>query len=101
MQALVEGAPQLIDYLGDASRQHFEAVQAILAASGVEWRINPRLVRGLDYYNLTVFEFITESLGAQGTICGGGRYDYLIEQSAASLRRPSAGRWASSACWSC
>jgi len=80
MQALVEGAPQLIDYLGDASRQHFEAVQAILAASGVEWRINPRLVRGLDYYDLTVFEFITESLGAQGTICGGGRYDYLIEQ---------------------
>ena len=80
MQALVEGAPQLIDYLGDASRQHFEAVQAILATSGVEWRINPRLVRGLDYYNLTVFEFITESLGAQGTICGGGRYDYLIEQ---------------------
>ena len=80
MQALVEGAPQLIDYLGDASRQHFEAVQAILAASGVKWRINPRLVRGLDYYNLTVFEFITESLGAQGTICGGGRYDYLIEQ---------------------
>ena len=80
MQALVEGAPQLIDYLGDASRQHFEAVQAILAASGVEWRINPRLVRGLDYYNLTVFEFITESLGAQGTICGGGRYDYLVEQ---------------------
>ena len=80
MQALVEGAPQLIDYLGDASRQHFEAVQAILAASGVEWRINPRLVRGLDYYNLTVFEFITEILGAQGTICGGGRYDYLIEQ---------------------
>ena len=80
MQALVEGAPQLIDYLGDASRQHFEAVQAILAASGVEWRINPRLVRGLDYYNLTVFEFITDSLGAQGTICGGGRYDYLIEQ---------------------
>ncbi|QTD44429.1 histidine--tRNA ligase [Ottowia testudinis] len=80
MQALVEGAPQLIDYLGDASRRHFEAVQAILAANGVEWRINPRLVRGLDYYNLTVFEFITESLGAQGTICGGGRYDYLIEQ---------------------
>ena len=80
MQALVEGAPQLIDYLGDASRQHFEAVQAILAASGVEWRINPRLVRGLDYYNLTVFEFITESLGAQGTNCGGGRYDYLLEQ---------------------
>ncbi|WOP14555.1 histidine--tRNA ligase [Ottowia sp. SB7-C50] len=80
MQALVEGAPKLIDYLGEASRRHFEAVQAILAASGVEWRINPRLVRGLDYYNLTVFEFVTDSLGAQGTICGGGRYDYLIEQ---------------------
>ena len=80
MQALVEGAPKLIDHLGEKSRAHFTAVQAILAANGVEWRINPRLVRGLDYYNLTVFEFITESLGAQGTICGGGRYDYLIEQ---------------------
>ncbi|MBK6867785.1 MAG: histidine--tRNA ligase [Burkholderiales bacterium] len=80
MQALIEGAPRMIDYLGEASRQHFEAVQAMLAANGVEWRINPRLVRGLDYYNLTVFEFITDSLGAQGTICGGGRYDYLVEQ---------------------
>ncbi len=80
MQALVEGAPKLIDHLGEASRRHFAAVQAILAANGVEWRLNPRLVRGLDYYNLTVFEFVTESLGAQGTICGGGRYDYLIEQ---------------------
>ena len=80
MQALVEGAPRLMDYLGDASLAHFKAVQAILDANGVPWRINPRLVRGLDYYNLTVFEFITDSLGAQGTICGGGRYDYLIEQ---------------------
>ncbi len=80
MQALVEDAPKLIDHLGEASRRHFSAVQAILAANGIEWRINPRLVRGLDYYNLTVFEFITDSLGAQGTICGGGRYDYLIEQ---------------------
>lgn len=80
MQALVEDAPRLIDYLGEASQRHFAAVQAILEASGVEWRLNPRLVRGLDYYNLTVFEFITDSLGAQGTICGGGRYDYLIEQ---------------------
>ena len=80
MQALVEGAPRLMDYLGDASKAHFAAVQAILDANGVAWRINPRLVRGLDYYNLTVFEFITDSLGAQGTICGGGRYDYLIEQ---------------------
>ena len=80
MQALVEGAPKLMDYLGEASKAHFAAVQAILAANGIAWRVNPRLVRGLDYYNLTVFEFITESLGAQGTICGGGRYDYLIEQ---------------------
>lgn len=80
MQALVEGAPKMLDYLGEASRRHFAAVQAILAAAGVEWRLNPRLVRGLDYYNLTVFEFVTDSLGAQGTICGGGRYDYLIEQ---------------------
>ncbi len=80
MQALVEGAPRLIDHLGQASRRHFDAVQDMLRACGVEWRINPRLVRGLDYYNLTVFEFITDSLGAQGTICGGGRYDYLIEQ---------------------
>ena len=80
MQALVEGAPRLMDYLGDASKAHFAAVQAILDANGVAWRINPRLVRGLDYYNLTIFEFITDSLGAQGTICGGGRYDYLIEQ---------------------
>jgi len=80
MQALVEGAPRLLDHLGEASRAHFEAVQAILRAAGVPYSINPRLVRGLDYYNLTVFEFITESLGAQGTICGGGRYDYLVEQ---------------------
>lgn len=80
MQAMVEGAPQLIDYLGAESLAHFDAVKAILDAAGVAWRINPRLVRGMDYYNLTVFEFITEHLGSQGTICGGGRYDYLIEQ---------------------
>jgi histidyl-tRNA synthetase len=66
--------------LGEASLTHFNAVKAILDANGVSYRINPRLVRGMDYYNLTVFEFITESLGSQGTICGGGRYDYLIEQ---------------------
>ena len=80
MQALVDGAPRLLDHLGEASMRHFDAVQAILRAAGVPFAINPRLVRGLDYYNLTVFEFITDSLGAQGTICGGGRYDYLIEQ---------------------
>ncbi len=80
MQAVVEAAPKLIDFLGDASLAHFNAVKAILDASGVAYRINPRLVRGMDYYNLTVFEFVTDRLGSQGTICGGGRYDYLIEQ---------------------
>ncbi len=79
MQAMVNAAPKLIDYLGEASLKHFEAVKSILSANGVSFFINPRLVRGMDYYNLTVFEFITTSLGAQGTICGGGRYDYLIE----------------------
>ena len=80
MQAVVEAAPKLIDFLGEASLAHFNAVKAILDASGVAYRINPRLVRGMDYYNLTVFEFVTDRLGSQGTICGGGRYDYLIEQ---------------------
>ena len=80
MQALVRAAPRLIDYLQEESLAHFQQVQAILAANGVEWTVNPRLVRGMDYYNLTVFEFVTDQLGSQGTICGGGRYDYLIEQ---------------------
>lgn len=80
MQVLVEGAPRLVDYLGETSLAHFNAVKAILDANGVAWRFNPRLVRGMDYYNLTVFEFVTDRLGSQGTICGGGRYDYLIEQ---------------------
>lgn len=80
MQAMLELAPKLMDFLGDASLKHFSGVESILKANGIAYRINPRLVRGMDYYNLTVFEFITESLGSQGTICGGGRYDYLIEQ---------------------
>ena len=80
MVPVVESAPRLLDFLGEASLRHFNAVRAILEANGVPYRINPRLVRGMDYYNLTVFEFITDSLGAQGTICGGGRYDYLVEQ---------------------
>ena len=80
MQAMLELAPRLMDFLGETSLKHFNGVRAILDASGIKYRINPRLVRGMDYYNLTVFEFITESLGSQGTICGGGRYDYLIEQ---------------------
>ena len=80
MKPVVESAPRLLDFLGVASLQAFETLQAILRSNGVAFTINPRLVRGLDYYNLTVFEFITESLGAQGTICAGGRYDGLIEQ---------------------
>ena len=80
MQPLVEAAPKLIDFLGDASLAHFNGLRAMLEANGIAYRINPRLVRGMDYYNLSVFEFITDSLGAQGTICAGGRYDYLIEQ---------------------
>ena len=79
MQPLVESAPVLMDYLGEASLKHFDAVRATLDAAGQPYRINPRLVRGLDYYNLTVFEWISDRLGAQGTLCGGGRYDGLIE----------------------
>ncbi|WP_415796088.1 histidine--tRNA ligase [Comamonas aquatilis] len=80
MQDMVNAAPRLMDYLGDASKAHLKAVQDILDANDVAWTLNPRLVRGMDYYNLTVFEFITDKLGSQSTICGGGRYDYLIEQ---------------------
>jgi len=80
MQALVEGAPKLMDYLGAASLTHFNSVCQILEANGINYTINPRLVRGMDYYNLTVFEFVTPHLGAQGTICGGGRYDDLMAQ---------------------
>ena len=80
MQGVVASAPRLLDFLGEASLAHFNAVKAILDANGIAYSINPRLVRGMDYYNLTVFEFITTRLGSQGTICGGGRYDYLIEQ---------------------
>ncbi|MDP1651961.1 MAG: histidine--tRNA ligase [Rhodocyclaceae bacterium] len=80
LQAIVEGAPKLIDYLGEASLKHFEGVQRLLKDAAIPYRINPRLVRGLDYYNLTVFEWVTEALGAQGTICAGGRYDGLVAQ---------------------
>jgi histidyl-tRNA synthetase len=80
MQPLVEAAPRLIDFLGEASLAHFDAVKSILDAAGLEYRVNPRLVRGMDYYNLTVFEWVTDQLGSQGTVCGGGRYDGLIEQ---------------------
>jgi histidyl-tRNA synthetase len=80
MQAVVEAAPKLMDFLGEASLAHLQAVRDVLDAAGLDYRINPRLVRGMDYYNLTVFEWVTERLGSQGTVCGGGRYDSLIEQ---------------------
>ena len=80
LQEMANGAPKLLDFLGEASQAHFNGVRAILDAAGVAYTINPRLVRGLDYYNLTVFEWITERLGSQGPVCGGGRYDGLIEQ---------------------
>jgi histidyl-tRNA synthetase len=80
LQAIVEAAPRLIDFLGAASLAHFDAVRTVLDGAGLEYRINPRLVRGLDYYNLTVFEWVTDRLGAQGAVCGGGRYDGMFEQ---------------------
>ncbi len=80
MQALVNAAPRLMDFLGEASLQHFDAVRAVLDAAGLAYTVNPRLVRGMDYYNLTVFEWVTPLLGSQATVCGGGRYDRLIEQ---------------------
>ncbi|MDP3293582.1 MAG: histidine--tRNA ligase [Nevskia sp.] len=79
-QAIVEGAPSLLDYLDEASIAHFDAVKAGLEALGIAYVINPRLVRGLDYYTHTVFEWVTDQLGAQGTVCAGGRYDGLVEQ---------------------
>ncbi len=80
LQALVEGAPPLLDFLGPQTLAHFDGVRAMLDAAGLAYRINPRLVRGMDYYNLTVFEWVTDELGSQGTVCGGGRYDGLFEQ---------------------
>ena len=80
LQGAIEAAPRLIDFLGAPSLAHFDALRAMLDTAGLAYRINPRLVRGLDYYNLTVFEWVTDQLGSQGTVCGGGRYDGLIEQ---------------------
>jgi histidyl-tRNA synthetase len=80
MQDMCGAAPKLIDFLGDESLAHFEGVQRILRDAGIPFKINPRLVRGLDYYNLTVFEWVTDKLGAQGTVCAGGRYDGLVGQ---------------------
>ncbi|HEX7747569.1 MAG TPA: histidine--tRNA ligase [Bordetella sp.] len=79
MQEMADSAPRLFDFLGDESRAHFDGVCQRLTDAGIAYRLNPRLVRGLDYYNLTVFEWLTDRLGSQGTVCGGGRYDGLIE----------------------
>ncbi|SES66736.1 histidyl-tRNA synthetase [Marinobacter segnicrescens] len=79
-QRILEKAPSLDEYLDDESREHFEQLTAMLDAAGVPYTVNNRLVRGLDYYGKTVFEWVTDSLGAQGTICAGGRYDGLVEQ---------------------
>jgi histidyl-tRNA synthetase len=80
MQSLIQSAPQLLDHLDQESQTHFNDLKNILDQVGVKYRINPQLVRGLDYYNRTVFEWVTQELGAQGTICAGGRYDTLVEQ---------------------
>lgn len=79
-RALLADAPALADYLGEEARSHFEGLRALLDAAGIAYEINPSLVRGLDYYGKTVFEWVTDALGAQGTVCAGGRYDGLVEQ---------------------
>ena len=80
LQDVLDGAPKLLDYLDDESREHFAQLCGLLDAVGIQYEINPKLVRGLDYYNKTVCEWVTSALGAQGTVCGGGRYDGLVEQ---------------------
>src|SRR6476620_777815 len=80
MREIIDGAPRLLDDLDEDSLAHFEGLQRILREEGINFEINPRLVRGLDYYNRTVFEWVTGKLGAQGTVCAGGRYDGLVEQ---------------------
>lgn len=80
IQAILVDAPKLSDYLDDDSRQHFAGLRELLDGAGIAYTVNEKLVRGLDYYNRTVFEWVTQSLGSQGTVCGGGRYDGLVEQ---------------------
>ncbi len=80
MQDVVQAAPVMLDYLDEESEQHFESLKALLGAAGVEFEVNPRLVRGLDYYSRTVFEWVTDALGSQGAVCSGGRYDGLVEK---------------------
>ena len=80
LESLISGAPKMIDYLDDDSNYHFNALKNYLESLDISYKVNPKLVRGLDYYNQTVFEWISNDLGAQGTICGGGRYDGLVEK---------------------
>ena len=80
IQALLADAPRLADYFGEETRNHFAGLKSLLDEAGIAYEVNERLVRGLDYYNYTVFEWVTTSLGSQGTVCGGGRYDGLVEQ---------------------
>jgi histidyl-tRNA synthetase len=80
MQAVVEAAPVMIDYLDEESSEHFQQLRSLLDAAGVTYTVNPRLVRGLDYYSRTVFEWVTDALGSQGAVCSGGRYDGLVEK---------------------
>jgi histidyl-tRNA synthetase len=80
MQEVVAGAPVMLDHLDEASAEHFEGLKALLDAAGVEYEVNPRLVRGLDYYSRTVFEWVTDALGSQNAVCAGGRYDGLVEK---------------------
>ena len=80
MQAVVEAAPVMMDYLDTVSAEHFDQLRTLLDAAGVAYTLNPRLVRGLDYYNRTVFEWVTDALGSQGAVCSGGRYDGLVEK---------------------
>lgn len=99
-QALLVGAPTLHDYLDEESIAHFEGLKARLDAVGLRYEINQKLVRGLDYYCRTAFEWVTDKLGAQGTVCGGGRYDGWSASSAASRPRVSVSPWAWNA-WCC
>ena len=80
MEEIIAGAPVMIDFLDDQSADHFEKLKSLLDGQGIQYVVNPRLVRGLDYYNQTVFEWVTDALGSQGTVCGGGRYDSLVEK---------------------
>ncbi|MXP49951.1 histidine--tRNA ligase [Pantoea sp. Eser] len=91
IQQLLNDAPQLGDYLDDESREHFNGLCALLDDAGIAYTINQRLVRGLDYYNRTVIEWVTDSLGSQGTVCGGGRYDGLVEQLGGRATTPAVG----------